>query len=452
MFKHLFLFLLSIAIAFTANSQQQPENPGFENWEDVGLDVDEPVEWSSIKTSDNSFLNGLAPYVWDQSTDAHSGSYSIKLFNTTIWTTVAAGTVTNGRVHSDMDPNNGYVFTDVNNSQWNTPLTDKPDSIAIWVKFSPEGGDVAQLKAVLHNGTAQIPDPAMTNWNALAQIDIPDEISTWTRFSAPFDYFNSNTSEYILFVLSSGGASATDGSTVYFDDIELIYNPIVLDLTVFLEGPYTGGSEMNTLLNPDYIPMAQPYNTTPWNYNGDELVYPVPNTDIVDWVLIELRDAATAVDAIGSSMIAQKAAFLLNDGSVVGMDGESRLSFENFINDNLFVVIWHRNHLGIMSAAPLVKTNGYYAYDFSDAAEKTYGGSAGCKQLEMFGPAVWGMTGGDGDANRIVNTADKTSFWSIFTGKSGYISSDYNMDGQTNNPDKNNIWLNNLLKECQVPE
>jgi hypothetical protein len=244
---------------------------------------------------------------------------------------------------------------------------------------------------------------------------------------------------------------AIEGSTIYFDDIELIYNDLDLDITVFLEGPYTGSSQMYTLLNPDHIPLAQPYNTAPWNYTGDEIVYPLPNTNIVDWVLVELRDAATAADANGSTMIAQKAGFLLNDGSVVGLDGVSRLSFENVINENMFVVIWHRNHLGIMSAVPLVKTDGYYAYDFSDADEKTYGGSTGCKQLETFGPGVWGMIGGDGDANGTVNTVDKTSFWSILTGKSGYLSSDYNMDGQTNNPDKNDTWLQNINMESQVP-
>ncbi len=445
------LTLLSLIITITLFSQQQPENPGFENWEDVGLLVEEPVEWSSIKTSDNGFLNGLAPYVWDQSTDAHTGSYSVKLYNSSVLGIVAAGTLTNGIVHADMNPDNGYVYTDITNSQHYTTLTQKPDSIAVWAKFFPEPGDIGQVKAVLHTGTAQIPDPAMTNWIALAQIDIPNETATWTRFSAPFNYFNSTTPEYILFVLSSGGTVAIEGSTIYFDDIELIYNDLDLDITVFLEGPYTGSSQMQTLLNPDHIPMAQPYNTAPWNYTGDEMVFPLPNTNIVDWVLVELRDAATAADANGSTMIAQKAGFLLKDGSVVGLDGTNRLSFDVFINQNLFVVIWHRNHLGIMSANPLVKTDGYYAYDFSDAAEKTYGGSTGCKQLETFGPGVWGMIGGDGDANGTVNTVDKTSFWSILTGKSGYLSSDYNMDGQTNNPDKNDTWLQNINRESQVP-
>jgi len=455
MIKKLLFVLFAIAFSITANSQQQPENPGFEIWEDVGLNEPEPYDWSSIKTADA--LGGFAPYVWAQSTDVHTGSYSVKLYNVYVFLAgiVAAGTLTSGQIHADFNPDLGYAFTNESDSQWNMPLTQKPDSVVIWAKFFPQGGDTAAVKALLHTGYAQIPDPTFGNWISLAQINIPDETTTWTRFSAPFNYFNGNAPEYILFVLSAGGAVATEDSEVYFDDVELIYNPLSLDLTIFMEGPYAGSSQMHTDLNPDHIPLAQPFNTDPWNYTGDEFVFPLPSPDIVDWVLVELRDAASAADATSSNMIAQQAAFLLADGSIVGLNGSGRLTFDNIfdynINENLFVVIHHRNHLGILSANPLVKTDGFYAYDFSDDAAKTYGGTDGIKQLESFGPAVWGLIGGDGDANGTVNNVDKTSFWSIISGKNGYLSGDYNLDGEINNQDKNDIWLYNIDKNTQVP-
>ncbi|MCD4664356.1 MAG: PCMD domain-containing protein [Bacteroidales bacterium] len=453
MSKKLLLVITSIVIVITTIGQQQPENPGFELWEDVGLDVDEPIDWSSIKTSDDGFLNGFAPYVWDQSTDAHSGTYSVRLYNSSVLGIVAAGTITNGQIHADFNPDNGYAFTNESDSKWHTPLNQKPDSVVIWAKFSPLGGDVAAVKALLHTGFAKIPDPASQNWISLAQIDIPDETTTWTRFSAPFNYFNSTTPEYILFVLSAGGANATEGSQVYFDDIELIYNPVVLDLTVFLQGPYNSGNEMFTYLNPDNIPLNQPYNISPWDYSGTENVASIPNTDVVDWILIEIRDASSASSASSLMTIGRQAGLLLKDGSVVGLDGINKLSFDVYINQNLFVVIWHRNHLGIMSAYALSKTDGIYSYDFSDAVDNIYGGASGNVQLEFFGTTLWGMAGGDGDANGVIETNDKVNFWSILTGKNGYLSADYNMDGQTNNPDKNEIWLdNNLTKESQVPE
>ena len=61
------------------------------------------------------------------------------------------------------------------------------------------------------------------------------------------------------------------------------------------------------------------------------------------------------------------------------------------------------------------------------------------------------MVSGDGDANGTIETNDKTNFWSIFVGKTGYLQADYNMDSQTTNIDKNEYWLKNLTKESQVP-
>ena len=93
-----------------------------------------------------------------------------------------------------------------------------------------------------------------------------------------------------------------------------------VDLKIFLEGPFIG-YEMETNLNiQSLIPNNHPFSGYPWNYAGTESVASIPNADIVDWVLVELRDTTEAQYAAGSTMIAQQAAFLLNDGSVVGID------------------------------------------------------------------------------------------------------------------------------------
>jgi len=208
-------------------SQTQIDNAGFENWENAGTTIDEPTDWSSIKTSDDATLNGFAPVVWGQSTDAHSGSYSLELINVATFGVVANGTVTNGRVHADFDPNNGYVFTDPNDGSWNQSFTDSPDSLVGWVKYTPSGADKGKLHAILHTSNSQIPENGtMSNWVAEARIDFTTASSSWVRFSAPFNYFNSTTPEYILLVLTSGDSTvAVDGSTALVDDLELIYNP-----------------------------------------------------------------------------------------------------------------------------------------------------------------------------------------------------------------------------------
>jgi hypothetical protein len=222
--KHIFTILLSITF-LTISAQQQIENPGFENWEDVGTVADEPTDWSSIKTSDVGTLNALAPQVWSQSTDAHTGNFSVRLENIQSIGPVANGIITSGRIHADLDPENGYVFTDVADAQWNSPFTDLPDSLVGWYKYTPSGSDAGKAQVILHTGAAQNPDPGFTNWVGEARFDFSGTTSAWTRFSVPFLYYNANTPAYLLAVLVAGDStSSVAGSVALFDDLELIYN------------------------------------------------------------------------------------------------------------------------------------------------------------------------------------------------------------------------------------
>lgn len=358
--------------------------------------------------------------------------------------------VTNGRAHAEIS-GVGWAFTNTGDDRWRTQITSKPDSVVIWAKFSPVGGDIGQVMAVLHTGNAIIPDETMENYVAVANITIPDAATGWTRFSAPFNYINGNDPEYILFVVSTAGEVANLGTEAYFDDIELIYNDVELDLTAYLEGPYNTNGQMFNTLVPDLLPGQQPYSGAPWNYPGTESFVTIPSLDIVDWVLVEIRDASSAATATSLSTVGKQAGFLLKDGSIVGMDGISNLTFPVYINQNLFAVIWHRNHLPVMSNFPLLRTNGVYNYDYSSSSDQNYGGANGSKQLSIFGPNVWGMLAGDSNADKTVNANDKNNFWSILVGKKGYLSSDYNMDGNINNQDKNDIWVENNGQSSQIP-
>ncbi len=230
--------------------------------------------------------------------------------------------------------------------------------------------------------------------------------------------------------------------------IEEITGNILLDLCVFLEGPFNG-SEMSIFQNSEYLPLSQPFNIDPWNYNGSEVISTIPNENIVDWILIELRDATQAELATPETMIARKAAFLLNDGSVVGLDGVSKLYFNKLVANQLFVVVWHRNHLNVMSANPLIEENGINSYDFSSGETQVYGGASAHKEI---GNEIWGMTGGDGDANGQIDILDRNDVWKQQAGNSGYNSGDFSMEMQVDNKDKNDIWLFNIGNGTQVPE
>jgi poly-gamma-glutamate synthesis protein (capsule biosynthesis protein) len=221
------------------------------------------------------------------------------------------------------------------------------------------------------------------------------------------------------------------------------------DLTVFLEGPFNG-TDMNTdLNNSSNLPINQPYNTAPWNYDGTESVVSIPNPDVVDWVLVEFRDATDVESATEATTIERQAAFLLRDGSVAGTDGLSFIQFSGTITEQLFAVVRSRNHIDIISANPLIAAGGVYTYNFTTSIGQAYGGDAGYKSI-VFG--IYGMAGGDADANGTVNIEDKL-LWEVFSGTKAYCPEDLNFDGEVNNPDKDDIWiLNTNTKSSQVPE
>ena len=225
------LFIVAMAfLSVMAYSQEQFENGGFEDWEEVGLGAEmmEPVNWSSIKTSDATDLNPFAPVVWAKSTDAHSGDFSVYLKNVKVFSFVATGTITNGRVHSDMDRSKAYVYTGLDDSKWYSVLTGRPDSLVGWFKANPASGDFGSIDVSLHVGEYRQPGTAADTANLIgkAVFLLPsDTIKEWTRFTVPFEYFLEGNPEYQLTILTSGnGTAAVDSSEAWFDDLEFIYN------------------------------------------------------------------------------------------------------------------------------------------------------------------------------------------------------------------------------------
>lgn len=221
------------------------------------------------------------------------------------------------------------------------------------------------------------------------------------------------------------------------------------DIGVFLEGPFNGVA-MTTFLNSyGYLPLAQPFNQAPWYYDGPENVVSIPNGTIVDWVLLELRDAPGGPEtATVSTVIDRKPAFLKNDGKVVALDGASQPMFSGHeITGNLYCVVWHRNHLGVMSNYPLTASKGNYVYDFFDNVNKAYGGALAQKEVS----GKWTIIAGDGNYDGSVNNIDKLDVWALEAGLSGYLQGDFNMNSYVDNADKIDKWTPNAGKTSQVP-
>jgi hypothetical protein len=61
------------------------------------------------------------------------------------------------------------------------------------------------------------------------------------------------------------------------------------------------------------------------------------------------------------------------------------------------------------------------------------------------------MFAGDGDRNGSIGASDESPIWEDNAGTQGYQFSDYNLDSQSNNKDKDSYWVPNIGKGTQVP-
>lgn len=244
--------------------------------------------------------------------------------------------------------------------------------------------------------------------------------------------------------------TASPNATLVFDQNETalaladsLYGPALLaNLKVILEGAYdTLSNAMRTnLKDGGYLPLLQPYSQSPWFYGKADTVAAIP-ADVVDWVLIELRNGTSGADSIDS-----RAAFLKNDGSIVDLNGISPVAF-TVPAGTYYVVIYHRNHLGVMSSVgvSMAETAPATQHDFSTGQTQVYGTDA----LSLLETGVYGMPGGETNKSGIITNADKSPIINNLN-QVGYYNADVNMSGIVTNSDKSLI-INNLNQFSQIP-
>lgn len=245
------------------------------------------------------------------------------------------------------------------------------------------------------------------------------------------------TSDVTVRVRVKDGAdwSAIDEASFTVDGTAVLVN-----LKVVLEGPNQADS-MKTNINSS-LPLSQPFNQSPWNYSGTETVSSMPS-DIVDWVLIQLR---TGTD---SPATATRAALLKSNGTVVDKDGSSLPGFSGVTSGTYYVVVYHRNHLGVMSSSAAEVNGSPTLYDFSAAMENSYG----TDPVKSLGGGRFGLFSGDCNSDGGVDALDKNQVWRPENGTSWSYSklSDLNLDGGIDALDLNLFWRASNGKASQIP-
>ncbi len=213
---------------------------------------------------------------------------------------------------------------------------------------------------------------------------------------------------------------------------------IQLDINLMLEGFYDPSSEsMHTdLADKGLVPLNQPYSAAPHSYSGTESVEFLPS-GIVDWVLIELRDATDP-----SIIVTRQAALLRNDGAVIDPEnGTTGLVFKTVSPGSYHVAVYHRNHIAVITANPvnsvtqpmidfttgqdtvqgtnqLVESNGVFMLTAGDFSGDGTNDISDYNQWKANGADVNQYQPEDGDGNGVVNNKDY-NLWKRNENKSG---------------------------------
>lgn len=187
---------------------------------------------------------------------------------------------------------------------------------------------------------------------------------------------------------------------------------------VFLEGAFDNGSLSTVLNDANLLPLTPPFSISPWNYTGTESMANFP-PDAVDWLLVELRDATD-----NSIMIGQKAAILLSDGHVMDVDGNLGVAFDNLADGSYYILVRHRNHLDVISRAPISVPNINNPYDFTFGAAQ----AAGVNQQTQVAAGMYALYAGDITGDGVVSVQDFNAYAPQSSLLNGYYTADLNLN------------------------
>ena len=211
-----------------------------------------------------------------------------------------------------------------------------------------------------------------------------------------------------------------------------------VNIVAALAGPFVQGTGLMSdgLRTASLIPLGEPYTALGFAITGGHFVRTIPqavlnvagNDAIVDWVWVELRDAANP-----SIVRVARPALIQRDGNVVEPDGSRPLAM-GITNGSYKVVLRHRNHNGVMTANSIILNSTATTVDLKQAATATYGTDA--RQNVNGTMALWaGNVSGD-DRVKYTGSGNDRDLIIVHIGGStpnntlsGYEPEDVNLDG-----------------------
>ncbi|MBO4646133.1 MAG: T9SS type A sorting domain-containing protein [Bacteroidales bacterium] len=273
--KKFSILFAAILFAVSSNAQEVP-NSGFENWTDEhtatswnstfdaevpfnynGMDVTVHINYDAARRSDDSHSGNYAVQLVTQQANVTANIYGMEM---TVYTLTLPGMIQLGELDtenlSNIDLENVGDFGDFNLTDYvygGIPCTQIPTKLKAWVKFQAVN-DTMRLGVLA------------TRWNngqreVVARGDFlsSQAYSQYVQLEAPVNVLiEGATPDTLNIFFCSAGASCDSATTLWVDDMELVFgeNNIyeVSSLPMFQVGPNPSSDKIyvNTLENSEY--------------------------------------------------------------------------------------------------------------------------------------------------------------------------------------------------------
>ena len=228
-------------------------------------------------------------------------------------------------------------------------------------------------------------------------------------------------------IVSSNSSSSTSSTPISSSSSSSSNDLPHVFLKANLSGAYNAATHsMNTTLrNNGLLPLGQPFNQAPWSVSSNVSVNDINTnsqySNIVDWVLVEIRDENNNLETAIPSLIN-------SDGriSLMPMRAGTKHNF----------VIKHRNHIAISTATFVTiagSSSDNMTIDFA-----TNQNVKGNNQRQLL-PGIYGMLNGDLNNDGGIDATDRNELRNKAEVDGVYSNYDLNMDGGIDATDRNII-------------
>lgn len=273
--------------------------------------------------------------------------------------------------------------------------------------------------------------PELATGSNIASPWVPTDCNQWRNNEVDLSDYDGEVVR-IRFVAINGY-----GNRFHMDNVAVESSGARIALKLFLEGAFDAqeGLMRNDLRAASMMPETEPYSALGFDQvlGGGEtistgLVEPEGDDALVDWVLLELRDADDP-----TVVVATRSLLLQRDGDVVDPSGASAIALP-VLPGEYHVAMRHRNHLGCMTAGPLQVGAEPELVDMSSPALPTFGTDArttvnGLMMLRSGNVITNGTikyTGSDNDRDPILQAIGGNVPTAVVN---GYYQEDLNLDG-----------------------